>query len=77
MEIVMMNMPDGSVEGHRAGCADLKRHAHKFAEPDQAKDVWDYPDRAAARADYNADFDEETDGWYDIRWMPCAAGLPE
>lgn len=74
--VVLMNMTDGSVQGHAAGCADLKKRNRKFAEPSQA----DYPmkvvDCDAAREEYNADFDEETDGWYDITWMPCAKAVP-
>ncbi len=73
---VLMNMKDGSVQGHAAGCADLKR-GKNFSEPFQADEVWEVKDREAAREEYNSDFDEETDGWYDIKWMPCAKSIPE
>jgi hypothetical protein len=75
-DVVTMNMTDGSVQGHRAGCADLKRGRAKFAEPSQANDVLRVTSKAEARAEYNADFDEETEGWYDIEWAACANHIP-
>lgn len=75
-QVVLMNMRDGSVQGHAAGCADLTRGVRKFAEPSQATDVWDVLSKEQAREGYNADFDEETDGWYDINWLPCAKHVP-
>jgi hypothetical protein len=75
-QVVLMNMRDGSVQGHAAGCADLKRGKAKFAEPSQADEVWDVEVKEDAREAYNADFDEETDGWYDIEWLPCAKHIP-
>lgn len=75
-QVVLMNMRDGSVQGHAAGCADLKRGKAKFAEPMQADEVWDVEVKEDAREAYNADFDEETDGWYDIDWLPCANHIP-
>lgn len=75
-QVTLMNMRDGSVQGHRAGCADLKRGKAKFAEPMQADEVWDVLAKEDARESYNADFDEETDGWYDIEWLPCAKHIP-
>lgn len=75
-QVVLMNMRDGSVQGHAAGCADLKRGKAKFAEPQQADEVWDVEVKEDARESYNADFDEETDGWYDIDWLPCAKHIP-
>lgn len=74
-QVTVMNMVDGSVQVHGAGCADLKR-GKNFAEKYQANDVWDCKDREDIREAYNADFDEETDGWYDMTWMPCASHVP-
>lgn len=75
-QVAVMNMRDGSVQVHGAGCADLKRGQAKFAEKFQANEVWDCIDREDIREAYNADFDEETDGWYDMTWMPCASHVP-
>lgn len=71
--ISLVNLRDGSVEGHKAGCADLKRGHRK-----QASEAWTFEvaDKAEARAEYNADFDYETDGWYEINWLPCAKHVP-
>jgi hypothetical protein len=74
-QVAVMNMIDGSVQVHGAGCADLKR-GKKFAEK-YLGEVWDCIDREDIREAYNADFDEETDGWYDMTWMPCAKHVPE
>lgn len=74
-QVAVMNMKDGSVQVHGAGCADLKR-GKNFAEKFQADEVWDCIDREDIREAYNADFDEETDGWYDMTWMPCASHVP-
>lgn len=71
--IALVNMTDGSVQGHKAGCADLKRGARKFAD---APWTFEVPHKEAAREAYNADFDEEIDGWYDIEWLPCANHVP-
>jgi hypothetical protein len=75
-QVAVMNMKDGSVQVHGAGCADLKR-GKNFAEKFQADEVWDCIDREDIREAYNADFDEETDGWYDMTWMPCASHVPD
>lgn len=74
-QVTVMNMTDGSVQVHGAGCADLKR-GKNFAEKYQATELWDCIDREDIREAYNADFDEETDGWYDMTWMPCASHVP-
>jgi len=75
-QVTVMNMRDGSVQVHGAGCADLKR-GKNFAEKYQADELWDCVDREDIREAYNADFDEETDGWYDMTWMPCASHVPD
>jgi hypothetical protein len=74
-QVVLMNMKDGSVQGHAAGCADLTR-GKNFAGDQDPQDVWDVLSKEQAREGYNADFDEETDGWYDIDWKPCAKHVP-
>jgi len=74
--VAVMNMKDGSVQVHADGCADLKR-GKNFAEKWQAGEAWECTDREDIREAYNADFDEETDGWYDMTWMPCASHVPE
>jgi hypothetical protein len=74
--VAVMNMKDGSVQVHADGCADLKR-GKNFAEKWQAGEAWECIDREDIREAYNADFDEETDGWYDMTWMPCASHVPE
>jgi hypothetical protein len=76
-DVVTMNMRDGSVQGHKAGCADLKRGRAKFSEPEMAEYVETVETKAEARASYNADFDYETDGWYEIEWAACAKHVPE
>jgi hypothetical protein len=75
--IAIVNMTDGSVQAHKAGCKDLSRKSRKgvgFAD-----EAWELEvtDREEAREAYNADFDEETDGWYDIEWLPCASHVPD
>ncbi len=70
-DITLINMADGSVAGHRAGCRDIKRNAKHVS-------TWTFEvsSKAEARAEYNTDFDEETDGWYSIDWLPCADQVP-
>lgn len=74
-QVAVMNMRDGSVQVHGAGCADLKR-GKNFSEKYDGE-VWDCIDREDIREAYNADFDEETEGWYDMTWMPCASHVPD
>lgn len=73
-QVVLMNMRDGSVQGHAAGCADLTRGKAKFAEPSQSEEVWDVITKADAWLGYNADFLAEggEDNAYEINWLPCA-----
>ena len=88
-EIVTMNMKDGSVQGHAAGCADLKRGKAKFAEPKQAGCVQHVNSKWEAWEDYNSDFIAEhdhadtcdpenglCDNAYEIEWLPCADHVP-
>lgn len=72
--ITLINIIDGSVEGHIAGCADIKRRKSRHADTPWTFSV---DSKEEARAEYNADFDKETDGWYDIDWLPCARFVPE
>jgi hypothetical protein len=77
--ITLINKNDGSVEGHKAGCADIKRQGHK----DHARfgDAWtlEVESKREAFLDYNADFLDEgqaEDEVYQIRWLPCANHVP-
>lgn len=72
-KITLINLRTGEVEGHAAGCADIKRGKAKHAD---APWTFSVSTKADARAEYNADFDEATDGWYDINWLPCADHVP-
>lgn len=75
MQVALVNITDGTVQGHKAGCADLKRgKLRKHAEEAWTLDV---ESKAQAAAEYNADFDYEVDGWYEIEWAPCAKAVPE
>jgi len=85
--IALVNMKDGSVQGHKAGCADLKK----------TKDHEDAPwtpgkigDKNTAWLAYNSDFIAECDehedfcnedrgicfNARDIDWFPCADHIP-
>ena len=75
-QVVTMNMRDGSVQGHAAGCLDTLRAVRKFSDPRQANEHTTVSSKEEARAEYNADFDQETDGWYEIDWLPCADHVP-
>lgn len=78
-QVVTMNMKDGSVQGHAAGCADLKRGVRKFAEPQQADWPMTVSTKHEAWLDYNQDFiaDGEDMGTYGIDWLPCAKHVPQ
>jgi hypothetical protein len=69
--VTLVNMTDGSVQGHRTGCSDLSKKLKKMESCEL-----EVASKAMARAEYNADFDEETDGWYEIEWLPCANHVP-
>lgn len=76
-EIALVNITDGTVQGHKAGCADLKRGNLRK----HAADVWEFPvdDKAEAWLNYNSDFLAEggEDNAYEIQWSPCAKHVPE
>lgn len=74
-EITLINIADGSVEGHKAGCADIKRGKNHADLP------WSFSvdSKREAYLEYNADFIAESgeeDGHYDINWKPCANHIP-
>ena len=75
--ISLVNITDGSVQGHKAGCADLsrgklRRHANEAwtFEVDTKHEAW---------VEYNIDFLEEgpESGQYEITWAPCAKHVPQ
>jgi hypothetical protein len=77
--VTLINKSDGSVEGHKAGCADIKRQGHN----DHARfgDAWtlEVESKREAFLDYNADFLDEgqaEDEVYQIRWLHCADLIP-
>lgn len=75
--VAIVNMTDGSVQVHKAGCKDLTRKARgKVQFADEAWEL-EVDDRRDAAEAYNADFDEETEGWWELTWMPCAHHVPE
>ena len=55
--ITLVTMKDGSVQGHKAGCADLKTTTHHVGEP------WtlEVENKHAAWMAYNSDFLAECD----------------
>ena len=75
--IALVNITDGTVHGHKAGCADLKRGTLR-KHADQA---WEFEvaDKADAWFSYNSDFLAEggEDNAYEIQWAPCAKHVPE
>lgn len=73
--VTLANANDGSVHGHKAGCADLKRGKAYSQHRDEQFTV-KVATKAQARAEYNSDFDYDTDGWYTVEWLPCAKHVP-
>lgn len=88
--VALVNMTDGSVQGHKAGCADLKKHANKRHFADEAWEL-EVSSKNEAWLNYNSDFlaecythDDVCDesksvcaNAYDIKWLPCANHVPE
>jgi hypothetical protein len=76
--VELLNRADGSVDGHRHGCADIARIARK--ERIDRSGSWEVTSKRQAFLDYNADFIEEADGdesnTYEINWLPCADHVP-
>ena len=90
-EITLRNMTDGSIEGHAAGCADLKRKAKRgHAQPSDEPWTFTVATKHEAWTEYNSDFLAEHDpepecdhdagtcghAW-SINWLPCADDVPE
>jgi hypothetical protein len=77
--IALVNLTDGTVAGHKAGCSDLKRgkHGTKF----HADEPWEFEvdTKADAWYSYNSDFIAEggPGNAYDIDWAPCTKRVPE
>lgn len=84
--VSLINTPQGGVEGHRGGCADVPRKARLYRD-----DAWTFEvkDLHEAWVAYNSDFlaecyehescDEEHGecvNAYTIDWKPCADGIP-
>ena len=84
--ITLVNLKDGLVQGHKAGCADLKATTHHADKP------WtlEVEDKNAAWLAYNSDFIAEcvehedfcnedrgvcSNAW-GIHWLPCANHVP-
>lgn len=75
--IALVNITDGTVHGHKAGCADLTRGKLRR----HADEAWtfDVETKADAWFAYNSDFLAEggEDNAYTINWAPCAKHVPE
>lgn len=69
MEITIINKTDGSVRAHRAGCRDIAREARGNND---SFVLGTFTSEDEVVTNYNADFDKDTDGWYDIDFAPCA-----
>lgn len=84
--VALVNLRSGEVEGHKAGCADLKRGHRK-----QADEAWtlEVADKHQAWEAYNGDFIAECEhddcdventecrNAYEIKWLPCANHVPD
>lgn len=80
-KVTIRNLSDGSVEGHAAGCADLKRNVVKRGRRNLAVDHAFTEATTSKRAswlDYNADFIAEggEENAWPIEWLPCADHVP-
>ena len=75
--IALVNITDGSVQGHKAGCADLSRGKLRR----HADQVWnmEVETKHEAWVAYNGDFLAEgpESGQYEIQWLPCAKHVPQ
>lgn len=75
--IALVNITDGTVQGHKAGCADLSRGKLRR----HANEVWnlEVETKHEAWAEYNADFLAEgpESGQYEINWLPCTKHVPQ
>lgn len=75
-QITLINLTDGTVDGHAAGCADIKRRTRNHAD-----EPWTFAvaTKHDAWLEYNTDFlaEGEESGQYDINWLPCAKHVPQ
>lgn len=75
--IALVNISDGTVQGHKAGCADLSRGSLRC----HADEAWELEveDKAEAWFSYSSDFLAEggMDNAYAIDWKPCANHVPD
>lgn len=73
--IQLVNMKNGSVCGHKAGCSDLKKLA---TSGHAVLDVHEVASKAESWYDYSADFINEggVDSAYEIEWKACASHIP-
>jgi hypothetical protein len=75
--ITLINMSDGSVAGHKAGCADIAKYVRKLF----IDDPWTFEvsTKHEAWVNYNCDFlaEGEESGQYSIDWKACAKHVPQ
>lgn len=68
-EITFVNTGGGAVQAHAAGCRDLDKVGK--GNHDEIAYTASFATADEATADFNDDFDKETDGWYEIEFKPC------
>lgn len=75
--IALVNIYDGTVQGHKAGCADLSRGQLR-RHADQAWNL-EVEHKHEAWISYNIDFlnEGEESGAYDIDWKACTKHVPQ
>ncbi len=87
-EVETVNRADGSVDGHRAGCADIAKVV-KRERLDHFGEPFAVASKHQAWLEYNVDFLPECEGCeghdeaagncqhaYDINWLACAKAIP-
>lgn len=72
-KVQLVNMTNGSVTGHKAGCSDLK----KLAQRHDVLPVEETTSKLRTYLEYNADFIAENSGAHDIDWKACANHVPD
>lgn len=77
-DVVLVNNADGSVEGHLAGCADLKKVGKGKRDHDEATPSVRVQSKHEAWADFNADFIAEggESNAYAVDWQGCTSVVP-
>jgi hypothetical protein len=75
--VTLANTNDGTVHGHKAGCADLKRGAAYRNHKDEQFEI-EVSTKREAWLDYNADFIAEggEENAWPVEWLPCADHVP-